>query len=88
VATVDLGWVERAWGLRYAGWAWDINEVTIPHGTAVKKTAAKPSDTPWESVREDLLKTLNGPDAKAIKRKKFQNFVKETREELAKLPKE
>jgi hypothetical protein len=31
VATVDLGWVERAWGLRYAGWAWDINEVTIPH---------------------------------------------------------
>jgi hypothetical protein len=31
VATVDVGWVERAWGLRYAGWAWDINEVTIPH---------------------------------------------------------
>jgi hypothetical protein len=31
VATVDLGWVERAWGLDYAGWAWDINEVTIPH---------------------------------------------------------
>jgi len=33
VATVDLGWVQAAWGLPYAGWAWDINEVTIPHGT-------------------------------------------------------
>lgn len=32
VATVDLGWVENNWGLPYAGWAWDVNEVTIPHG--------------------------------------------------------
>ena len=32
VATVDLGWVESHWGLPYAGWAWDVNEVTIPHG--------------------------------------------------------
>jgi hypothetical protein len=31
-ATVSLGWVESHWGLPYAGWAWDINEVTIPHG--------------------------------------------------------
>lgn len=30
VATVDLGWVESAWGLPYAGWAWDVNEITIP----------------------------------------------------------
>ncbi len=30
VATVDVGWPERAWGLTYAGWAWDVNEVTIP----------------------------------------------------------
>lgn len=30
-ATVDLGWPERNWGLTYAGWAWDVNEVTIPH---------------------------------------------------------
>lgn len=30
VATVDLGWVEQAWGLPYAGWAEDINDVTIP----------------------------------------------------------
>lgn len=33
VATVDVGWPERAWGLTYAGWAWDVNEVTIPHDT-------------------------------------------------------
>jgi|SRR5262245_956210 len=32
VATVQLGWVEAHWGLRYAGWAWDINEQTIKHG--------------------------------------------------------
>lgn len=31
VSTVDLGWVERAWGLKYAGWSWEINNVTIPH---------------------------------------------------------
>jgi hypothetical protein len=31
VATVDVGWPEGAWGLTYAGWAWDVNETTIPH---------------------------------------------------------
>jgi hypothetical protein len=31
VTTVDLGYIERNWHERYAGWAWDINEVTIPH---------------------------------------------------------
>ena len=31
VATVDLSWPEQAWGLPYAGWAWDVNETTIPH---------------------------------------------------------
>lgn len=30
-ATVDLDWPVRNWGLVYAGWAWDVNEVTIPH---------------------------------------------------------
>lgn len=34
VATVDLDWVQRNWGLPYAGWAWDNNEVTIPHSTS------------------------------------------------------
>jgi hypothetical protein len=30
VATRELGWVESTWGLPYAGWANNINEVTIP----------------------------------------------------------
>jgi len=35
VATRTLGWFDRHWKtLRYAGWAWDINEVTIPHPPA------------------------------------------------------
>jgi hypothetical protein len=29
-ATVDLGWVERAWGLTYLGWSEDLAGVTIP----------------------------------------------------------
>lgn len=33
VGTVDLGYAERVWGLKYAGWAWDINGVTIPHSS-------------------------------------------------------
>lgn len=31
VGTVSLGWIEDNWHLHYAGWAWDINEVRIPH---------------------------------------------------------
>ena len=30
VATVDLGWVESHWGLPYAGWADNVNDVIIP----------------------------------------------------------
>ena len=40
VATVDLGWIERNWHLTYAGWAWDINEVTIPHRNGQRTKAA------------------------------------------------
>jgi hypothetical protein len=32
VATRSLSWFDSNWpSLNYAGWAWDINEVTIPH---------------------------------------------------------
>lgn len=34
VGTTDIGWIERNWGLPFAGWAWDVNGVTIPHGAA------------------------------------------------------
>lgn len=30
IGTVDLGWVEKAWGLTYEGWTEDLNGVTIP----------------------------------------------------------
>ncbi len=33
VATVSIDWVQNNWGLPYAGWAWDVNEVTIPHSS-------------------------------------------------------
>lgn len=33
-ASVDLDWPERNWGMTYAGWAWDVNEITIPHSTS------------------------------------------------------
>lgn len=81
VATVDIGWVERTWGQKYAGWAWDINEVTIPH-------AAK--DTGWETVRAGLLKVLDSQAAKGIetRRKKVHKFLAETRADLEKLPKQ
>lgn len=30
VATVDVGWVEAHWGLPFAGWADNVNDVVIP----------------------------------------------------------
>jgi len=50
VATVDLGWVERNWGQRYAGWSWDVNEVTMPHK---KPAAAGAATSPnWDKIYE------------------------------------
>jgi hypothetical protein len=34
VATRHIDWFGANWGLPYAGWAWDNNEVTIPHSTS------------------------------------------------------
>lgn len=31
VGTVDLGWVEREWGLHYLGWSEDLGGTVIPH---------------------------------------------------------
>lgn len=42
VATRTIGWFGRHWpSLKYAGWAWDINEVTIPHRKPPVKAAAR-----------------------------------------------
>lgn len=40
VATVPLGWIHDHWGLTYAGWAWDVNDVSVVH------TAPKPPAPP------------------------------------------
>ena len=64
VATVDLGFFERVWHLKYGGWAWDINEVTIPHPAATVKQAA-----PTKKVsppRTHILNAIKNID-KAIK---------------------
>lgn len=83
VATVDIGWVERTWNMPYAGWSWDINEVTIPHPTPEK-------DTGWETVRKQLLSVLNSEAAQGIlpKRKKVTAFIRDTKAAIDKLPKE
>lgn len=41
IATVDLGWVERTWGLTYLGWTEDLAGEVIPTPTPVKP--AKPA---------------------------------------------
>jgi len=41
VATRTIGWFGRHWpSLKYAGWAWNVNEVTIPHRKPPAKKAA------------------------------------------------
>jgi len=47
VATVPLSWVHNHWGLPFAGWAWDVNETTIPHDTGDEMT---PED--WDKLRD------------------------------------
>lgn len=53
VATVDLDWVEREWGLRYLGWSESISGQLIPKGSAptpkppAKPPAKAPVKTEW-----------------------------------------
>lgn len=57
VATVSLGWVENNWGLPYAGWAWDVNEVTIPHAAG----AGGPDEMGnWDTDEELSAAVLRG----------------------------
>jgi hypothetical protein len=86
IATVAIDWVQQHWGLPYAGWAWDINEVTILH------RVPKPPevDTNWERTRQALLVVLNSEDAKKVseKRTNIQKFLSDTKKALEALPKE
>jgi hypothetical protein len=56
VATVDLGWVERSWGLHYLGWTDDLHGEVIPEvprKTPVAKPAPKATRV---SKARDLLR--------------------------------
>jgi len=55
VATVDLSWPEQAWGLPYAGWAWDVNETTIPHDTGEEDDEVKDEDIQSIAHRVNLV---------------------------------
>lgn len=39
VATVDLDWPERKWGMKYLGWSEDISGIVIPKPPAPEKTS-------------------------------------------------
>lgn len=56
VATVSLGWVETHWGLPYAGWAWDVNEITIPHEEGSDDDMTKED---WEQLRKIVREEVN-----------------------------
>jgi len=60
VATKDIDWFSANWGLTYGGWAWDNNEVTIPHDTP------KPPEPPEDPDMNDFIQASSGTD-KTIK---------------------
>ena len=84
-ATVDLGYIERNWHLTYAGWSWDTNEVTIPHGKAPAKKAPPKKAAP--KPRTNILNAIKDVD-KAIKSNKDdKDLVKELERHKAALEK-
>lgn len=54
VATVDVGWPERAWGLSYAGWADNVNDVVIPGVGGTNEEDDMPY-TDWPKADRDAL---------------------------------
>lgn len=55
IATVDLGWVEREWGLTYLGWSDDLNGVVIPGEPEPPVEKATPKPSRVKRARELLL---------------------------------
>lgn len=87
VATVDLAWIERNWRLPYAGWAWDNNEVTIPHGaTKTAATATKTATKPRHNI-EAAIKELNQAIKANSKNKDLVAKLTKHRDALKKLSK-
>lgn len=81
-ATVDLAWVERNWGLPYAGWADNVNDVTIPDvGGGEDDDDMKTTDTITNWSPDDgsqgtmtIGKTLN--QARGYSEDTYQRLVK------------
>lgn len=51
VATVDVGWVEANWGLPFAGWSDNVNDVVIPG------VGAEMNEDDWKRM-EDLVEQV------------------------------
>lgn len=55
VATVDLAWPERTWGLTYLGWAEDLNGEIIPAPAPPKPPRPAKERTPGQITRARQL---------------------------------
>lgn len=55
VATVDLDWVERNWGLAYAGWSTTMNGVPIPLPPAPEPPKPEPKPSRVARARKLLV---------------------------------
>lgn len=54
VATVDVGWPESHWGLPYAGWADNVNDVIVP---GVGDEGDEMNDQDWQRM-ENLIRSV------------------------------
>jgi hypothetical protein len=93
VATVDVGWPERAWGLPYAGWADNVNNVIIP-GVGDEDMDLDDQIGEWspddgDTGKTTVGKTLNqarGYSEDAYERvKRLENSVKSLSEKVDKI---
>jgi len=88
VATVSIDWFAQHWGLPYAGWAWDVNEVTIPH-----EEPSEMNSDDWKKMQQmidDAVKKVwssqmevNKPDG-GTKTLSHEQVIKETYQKVAK----
>lgn len=66
VATRELGWVEKNWGLSYAGWSTTMNGITIPLPPEAPKPPAK-KPTLVEKARQKLVEAHMNAREKGLK---------------------
>lgn len=81
VGTVDLGYPERVWRLKYAGWSEDINGVTIP-----LDAPEEPKPTPIKPTRIERSRVLLEQALTKARAKKNRTRVAAIRAALKALP--